>query len=74
MRNKIDPNTVPWGTPDVNGTVLEDIPLMIYNNCLCAVWQKGLDPELGVILYTIILEFIKKATVWYLIKSFSASP
>jgi hypothetical protein len=37
MRNKIDPNTVPWGTPDVNGTVLEDIPLMIYNNCLCAV-------------------------------------
>jgi hypothetical protein len=26
MRNKIGPNTVPWGTPDVTGTVLEDIP------------------------------------------------
>ena len=23
---KIGPNTVPWGTPDVTGTVLEDIP------------------------------------------------
>ena len=26
MRNKIGPNTVPWGTPDVTGTGLEDIP------------------------------------------------
>ena len=26
MRNKIGPNTVPWGTPDVTGTVLDDIP------------------------------------------------
>ena len=26
MRNKIGPNTVPWGTPDVTGTILEDIP------------------------------------------------
>jgi hypothetical protein len=42
MRNKIDPNTVPWGTPDVNGTVLEDIPLMIYNNCISRKQQHSL--------------------------------
>jgi len=26
MKNKTDPNTLPWRTPDATGTVLEGIP------------------------------------------------
>lgn len=35
MRNKIGPNTVPWGTPDETGTVLEDIQ---FTTTVC-VWS-----------------------------------
>ena len=48
MRNKIDPNAVHWGTPDVTGTGTMMKDNSIYNNCLCTVWQKDLDPEYSV--------------------------
>jgi hypothetical protein len=48
MRNKIDPNAVHWGTPDVTGTGTMMKDNSIYNNCLCTVRQKDLDPEYSV--------------------------
>jgi hypothetical protein len=47
MRNEIGPNTVPWGTPDVTGTVLEDIP---FTTTVCVRLTERLVSRVGCFL------------------------
>ena len=47
MRNKIGSNTVPWGTPDVTGTVLEDIP---FTTTVCVRLTERLVSRVGCFL------------------------
>ena len=47
MRNKIGLNTVPWGTPDVTGTGLEDIP---FTTTVCVRLTERLVSRVGCFL------------------------
>jgi hypothetical protein len=66
MRNNIGASTVPWGTADVTGILLNVSPSRI-TVCVLSV-RKSFYPVKSVALYTIVADIVHEMSMWHFVE------
>ena len=68
MRNNIGPSTVPWGTPDVTGILLDVSPSRI---TVCVLSVRKFFIQWKALVYTIVADFVHEMFMWHFVESHS---